>query len=329
MAADWLNYHHLLYFWTMAKEGSVTAACRKLHVAQPTVSTQLRQLEQRVGEKLYERSGRGIALTEVGQVVFRYADEIFSIGEELVDTLQRRSVGRSRKLHVGVPDVLPKLIAYRLLAPVLSMDQGIRLVCREEPLEQLLAKLTLHELDVVLSDSPASGLARIRAFNHELGACGVGLFATAALCERYGKGLPESLGDAPMMLPGAGTQMRRNVERWLMHHKLRPNVLAEIDDTALMKVFAEAGMAIVPAPLAIRGEIERQFGLRLLIECAGIHERYYAISVERRLRNPAVAALCDLAREGLFPRSAGDGEVVTDGEANPIESPIDDSSLRG
>lgn len=300
MSADWLNYHHLLYFWTVAKEGSVTAACRKLHLAQPTVSTQLKRLEQRVGEKLYERSGKGIALTDIGQVVFRYADEMFSIGEELVDTLQHRTVSRTRKLLVGVPDVLPKLIAFRLLEPLLTLDGGVQLICREEPLDQLLARLALHELDVVFSDAPASGLVRVKAFNHELGSCGVGLFGSEELCAKHQDGLPGSLENAPFMLPGAGTQMRRNVENWIQQQGFRPKVLGEIDDTALLKVFAEAGLAFIPGPLAIRSEIERQFGLRMLVELTGFRDRFYAITIERRIRHPAVLAISEIARSGLF-----------------------------
>lgn len=300
MSVDWLNYHHLLYFWTMAKEGSIKAACEKLGLAQPTISTQLKQLERRVGEKLYERVGRNLVLTEVGQVVFRYADEIFTIGEELVDTLNHRPTGRPQKLHVGIPEVLPKLIAFRLLEPVLSFDQDVRLVCKEGPMEQLLADLADHRLDVVLSDAPAGAFARVKVYNHELGRCGIGLFGVPALCQRYSDNIPDSLADAPFMLPASGTELRRSVDSWLDHCDLRPRILGEIDDTALLKVFAEAGLAFVPGPLAIRREIEQQFGLQLLIELPGAEERFFAITAERKLKHPAVVAFSELARSELF-----------------------------
>lgn len=303
MSADWLNYHHLLYFWTVAKEGSITAACKKLHLAQPTVSTQLKQLEQRIGEKLYERSGRTIVLTDVGQLVYRYADEMFSIGEELVDALQDRPTGRPQKLLIGIPDVLPKLIAFRLLEPALRLEQNIQLVCKEGPLDQLLAGLALHELDVVFSDAPAGAMVRVKAYNHELGSCGVGLFGVKSLCDRFAPGMPRSLESAPFMLPAPGTELRRSVENWLRVNDLKPRILGEIDDTALLKVFAEAGLAFVPGPLAIRKEIETQFDLQLLVELPDVQERFFAITVERRLRNPAVAAICESARVKLFTDS--------------------------
>lgn len=300
MSADWLNYHHLLYFWMVAKEGSITAACKKLHLAQPTISTQLKQLEQKVGDKLYDRVGRQIVLTEVGRVVYRYADEIFAIGEELVDTLQNRPTGRPQRLLVGVPEVLPKLIAFRLLEPALKLDENIQLICKEGPLEQLIAGLALHELDVVFSDAPAGPMVRVKAFNHELGGCGIGLFASPELRDRFADGMPESLVEAPFMLSAPGTQLRRSVENWLDSNEMKPRIVGEIDDTALLKVFAEAGLAVIPAPMAIRREIERQFGLRLLIELPGVKERFYAITVERRLRHPAVVAISNSAKSSLF-----------------------------
>ncbi len=300
MSADWMNYHHLLYFWTMAKEGSIKAACEQLGLAQPTISTQLKQLERRVGEKLYERVGRNLVLTDVGQVVFRYADEIFSLGEELVDALQERPSGRPQKLHVGIPEVLPKLVAFRLLQPVLRFDEDVRLVCKEGPLDQLLADLALHRLDVVFSDAPSGSFAKVKTYNHELGRCGIGIFGVHALCKKYAPGLPKSLVDAPFMLPARGTELRRSVDAWLHQIEVRPRVLGEIDDTALLKVFAEAGIAFVPGPLAIRKEIEQQFGLELLLEVPGAEEKFYAITVERKLKHPAVVALPESARTTLF-----------------------------
>lgn len=300
MNDDWLNYHHLLYFWTVAREGSVTRASEKLHLSQPTVSGQLRKLEKALGEKLYTRVGRGLELTEAGQTVYRYADEIFSIGREMVDVIRDRPVGRPVRLVVGLPQVLPKLIAYRLLEPVLQMDEKVQLVCREGSMQDLLTQLAVHELDVVFADAPAGSLVSIRAFNHALGECGIGLFGTPGLCRQFRRKLPESLNDAPFIMPAEGTLMRRSVDQWLSEADLHPEFVGEMDDTALMKVFAEAGTGFIPAPLAIQAEIEQQFGLRLLMPLPDAVERFYAITVQRRLQHPAVVAISNAARSTLF-----------------------------
>jgi len=305
MNADWLNYHHLLYFWTVAKEGSVTRACEKLHLAQPTISGQLKKLENTVGEKLYERKGRELVLTDVGRLVFRHADEIFTIGQELGEVLKGRPSGRPVKLMVGLPEVLPKLIAFRLLEPVLHLEENVQIVCREGPIEQLLTQLATHELDVVFSDSPAGSMVSIRAFNHALGECGVGLFGTPKLCRQYQQKAPDSLNAAPFLLPADSTELRRSFDRWLLETHIEPQIMAEIDDTALLKVFAEAGVGFVPAPLAIQKEIEQQFGLRLLLEIPNAIERFYAITVERRLRHPAVLAISETAKNTLFSGVSG------------------------
>ena len=300
MNEDWLNYHHLLYFWTVAKEGSISRACEKLHLAQPTISGQLKKLESSLGAKLFDRVGRELVLTDTGQIVYRYAEDIFSIGRELIDTIHNRPTGRPQRLAVGIPEVLPKLIAFRLLEPALQLDEKIKIICKEGPLEHLLTQLATHELDVVLSDSPAGSMVKIRAFNHELGECGIGLFGTEKLCEQYGGSLPESLNDAPILLPAEHTEIRRSMEKWMENISLRPEIIGEFDDTALLKVFGEAGLGFVPAPLAIRKEVERQYHLQLLMDIPGGNERFFAITVERRLRHPAVVAISNAAKENLF-----------------------------
>lgn len=300
MSADSLNYHHLLYFWTVAREGSITAACTKLHLAQPTISGQLKKLEQRIGGKLYERVGRELVLTDLGQTVYRYADEIFSIGQELSDALKGRPTGRPVKLHVGVPEVLPKLIVFRLLQPALSLPEPVQLVCREGSQDQLLTMLAAHELDVVFSDSPAGSFVRVRAFNHPLGECGVGIFCTRQLRKQYGRRFPESCGGAPFLMPGSGTALRRSVEQWLFETGVPVQVVGEFDDTALMKVFAEANLGLIPAPLAVEDEIRKQFDLHLIGTIPKAKEQFYAITVERKLRHPAVVAISEMAREELF-----------------------------
>ena len=302
MTDDWLNYHHLLYFWTVAREGSVTKAADKLHLAQPTISGQLRKLEKSLGEKLYERVGRDIVLTEMGQVVYRYADEIFSIGQELVDTVKGLPGDRPARFVVGIPEVLPKLIAFRLLEPALHLENRVRVICREGPLEYLLTQLATHELDVVFSDSPSGSLVRVKAFNHALGECGIGLFGTPKLCRQHERNLPTSLNGAPFLLPTENTSLRNSIELWIRESDVQPTIIGEMDDTALLKVFAEAGIGFVPAPLAIRTEIENQYGLKLLLEVPNAVERFYAITIDRRIRHPAVVAISEAAKQSLFAR---------------------------
>ena len=300
MSNDWLNYHHLMYFWTVAKEGSVTRACERLHLAQPTISGQIKKLEAALDEQLFERVGRELVLTDVGQTVFRYADEIFSIGKELQDTLKGLPSGRPMRLKVGIPEVLPKLIAFRLLEPALRLEDKVQIVCREGSLQDMLTKLVTHDLDVVFSDSPVGSMTSIRAFNHSLGECGIGIFGTARQCRSVERKLPESLNGAPFFLPAENTALRRSVDTWIDELEINPDVIGEIDDTALLKVFAEAGLGFIPAPLAIRAEIEKQYGLRLLLEIPDAIEHFYAITVERRLSHPAVVAISQAAKRELF-----------------------------
>ncbi len=307
MSDDWLNYHHLLYFWTVFREGSVTRASEKLHLAQPTISGQLKKLEQSLGEKLYTRVGRDLVLTDIGQTVYRYADEIFAIGREMVEAVNERPVGRPVRLVVGLSQVLPKLIAFRLLEPALRLEEKVQIICREGSMQDLLTRLAVHELDVVFADSPASSLVSVRAFNHFLGECGIGIFGAPRLCKIFQKGLPTSLNGAPFVMPAEGTLMRRSIDQWISETDIQPEIVGEMDDTALMKVFAEAGIGFIPAPLAIRTEIQEQFGLKLLTEIPGATERFYAITVQRRLQHPAVVAISQAAKNGLFAESHSDG----------------------
>jgi len=300
VSADWLNYHHLLYFWTVAKEGSITAACEKLHLAQPTISGQLKKLEQQVGGKLYERVGRQLVLTDLGNTVFSYADEMFTLGEELADVIKGQSTGQPIQFHVGVPQVLPKLIAFRLLEPVLALPEDFQLVCHEGSQEQLLTSLATHELDVVLSDSPAGSFIRIKAFNHALGESGIGLFGTQRLIERYGDNFPDNFDGAPVLVPRHGTALRRSIDQWILETGYSVRIVGEFDDTAMMKVFAEAHTGFVPAPLAVEADITKQFSLYLLCEIPKAKEQFYAITLERRLRHPAIVAISDVAKTQLF-----------------------------
>jgi len=297
---EWINYHHLLYFWTVAKEGSIAKACARLHLAQPTISGQLRMLEESLGEKLFTKAGRGLALTEVGHVAFRYAEEIFGLGRELQDVLKGRPRGRPLRLLVGISDAVPKLIAYRILQPALSMTDPVRIVCLEDSTERLLADLSDHRLDVVLSDTPITSPMRVKAFNHLLGTCTVSLFAAPQLAVRYRKGFPASLDDAPFLLPTEGTTLRHALDQWLESQNIRPRLVGEFKDSALMKTFGQAGAGVFAAPSTIEKEVRDHYKVVRLGRIESVTERFYAISVERKLKHPAAVAICEAARDRLF-----------------------------
>ena len=297
---DWLNYHHLLYFWTVARAGSLAAASAELRLAQSTVSGQIRSLEQSLGEKLFARSGRRLVLTEMGRVVFRYAEEIFTLGRELRDAVKGRPVGKPLSLVVGVADVVPKLVARRLLEPALKLPEPIRLVCREDKPERLLAQLAVHDLDVVLSDGPVAPSLSVRAFSHLLGECGVMFFARAGLAASRRRKFPMSLDGAPMLLPTENTSLRRSLDQWFNARGIQPRIVGEFEDSALLKVFGQTGLGIFPAPSVIADEVQRQYQVRPVGRVDEVRERFYAISVERKLKHPAVIAISEEARHKLF-----------------------------
>ncbi|MFO0901626.1 MAG: transcriptional activator NhaR [Pirellulales bacterium] len=297
---DWLNYHHLLYFWVVAREGSIVKACEQLQLAQPTVSAQLQKLERSLGARLFERTGRKMQLTETGQTVFRYAEEIFALGKELTDVLHQRPVGQPLRFTVGVPDVLPKMVVYRLLRPAFELPEPLRLVCREGRFDELLSDLATHDLDLVLSDSPAPPNVRVKVYNHSLGRCGVGFFGSPDLVAKSRhKTLAEIVEQLPLLMPTSVSQFRRNLDQWFDANDLRPRIAAEFADSALLKVFGQEGRGLFPAPLAIRQEVERQYNVQLIAEVPTLTERYFAISVERRLKHPAVLAISTAARNVL------------------------------
>lgn len=297
---EWLNYHHLLYFWTVAHEGGITKASEKLHLSQPTISSQLKTLEKMLGAELFTRSGRSLQLTETGQLVLRYADEIFSLGRELREALHGRPTGQPLRFRVGVPDSLSKLVVYRLLKPALLGPEPIKLTCTEDEYPALLSQLAAHDLDLVLSDTPALAGVNIHAFSHFLGGCGIAFFATPELAQIYGPKFPESLNGAPLLLPPQATSLRRNLDQWFDEQDLHPTVRAEFADSALLKVFGKEGLGLFPAPAAIRDEIARQYRVQLVGTIEDLQENYYAISVERRIKHPAVLAISSAARGELF-----------------------------
>jgi LysR family transcriptional activator of nhaA len=296
----WLNYHHLLYFWTVAREGTIARACGQLHLTQPTISGQLRALEKAIGAKLFERVGRNLALTDTGRVVYRYADEIFSLGRELQDTLKGQPPGRPLQLLVGVADTLPKEIAHQILEPALRLPEPVRLICDRGKPDYLLGQLAVNALDVVLADAPLSPTAKVRAFNHLLGESGLSFMATPRLAATYRRGFPQSLNAAPFLLPAENTVLCRSLEQWFAAEGIHPLVRGQFADPGLLKVFGQNGAGIFAVRTAVERATQRQYGVRLVGLVESIRERFYAISLERKLKHPAVVAITAAAREKLF-----------------------------
>jgi LysR family transcriptional activator of nhaA len=298
---EWLNYHHLLYFWMVAREGSIAKAGEQLRLAQPTISGQIRMLEEQLGEKLFQRSGRNLVMTDVGRLVYEYADQIFALGREMLDTLKDRPTGRPMRFQVGVTDEVAKMLAYRFLQPALTVATATHMVCREGPLDRLLADLATHAVDLVLADTPIAPTIKVKAYSHALGDSPISVCGAPRLVTQYKARFPQSLDGAPMLLPTEQKQLRRSLEQWFEAQGVRPRVVGEFDDTALMNTFGQAGEGLFPVPTAVEPEAVRMYGVGLIGRITEVSERYYAISVERRLKHPAVLAISNAATELLLP----------------------------
>ena len=294
-----INYKHLRYFWVVAKHGGVTRASERLHLTPQTISGQISLLEEHLGEALFVKSGRNLELTDTGRLVLSYADEIFSLGSELEDAVRSQPVDRPLMFRVGIADVVPKSIAYRLLAPVMSLPEPIRYVCRESSLENLLAELALHRIDLVIADAPIPSSVNVKGFSHELGECGISFMAVPALAKSLRKKFPDSLDGAPMLIPSDINMMQSRLLQWFEGMRIHPRIIGEFDDSALMKTFGQAGTGVFIVPSAIAEEVARQFKVSKVGETEEVKEQFYAISVERRITHPAVAAITETAREWL------------------------------
>ncbi len=290
-----LNHHHLFHFWTVVREGGVTRASEKLHVSQPTISGQLRELEEALGEKLLKRSGRTVVLTDIGRTVYRFADEMLDLDRELLEAVKGRPT-RPGRLAVGVAMVVPKLIAYQMLEPALHLPEPIQLDCVHERPVRLLAELAVFGLDVVLADAPAPPAVKVRAYSHLLGECGVSVFGTDRLAAAHRTGFPASLDGAPFLLPSEDSALRLSLEEWFQKKRIRPRVVGTFEDSALLDAFGQAGAGLFAMPAAIEAEVRRQYRVRVVGRLDSVRQRFYAISVERKLRNPAVIAISERAR---------------------------------
>ena len=293
---EWLNYHHLFYFWRVVRLGSITAACREMRLAPPTVSAQLKSLEEQLGEKLLERRGRTLVPTDVGRMVYGYAEQIFPLGQELMDAVKQRPGARPLRLVVGVDDVLPKEIAQALIEPAFRLRRPVRLLCREGSLEPLLGALARHELDVVLSDTPVTPSLNVRAYNHPLGECGVAWMGSPALAKKLRRSFPKSLDGSPVLLPTDDTAIRRDLDQWCDAKAVRPVPVAEFEDYGMLRAFGQEGKGAIPVPAAMEAVFKKQYGLARIGLADGVVARFYAVSVERRIRHPAVAAICESGR---------------------------------
>ncbi len=288
---DWLNYHHLLNFWLVAREGTVQRASEMLHVTPASVSVQVRQLERSLGVRLFKKQGRGLVLTEMGEQVAAYANEIFSTGRELMEMVKGRPVGRPLELRVGIREVMPKLVAFQLLQPALQLAQPIRLVCQEGDMAALIADLAIHKLDVVLTDTALDSLYRVQAHSHRLGTSNVVIVGVKDLAEKYRRGFPSSLDGAPMLLPTDVSVLRRHLDRWFSDLGLTPVVRGEFADSAMIKIAGRSGLGLFAVPSVIEEEVKRLYGLYRVGVAAGIEEHFYAVSVERKIKHPGVLAI--------------------------------------
>ncbi|RJG07668.1 transcriptional activator NhaR [Noviherbaspirillum cavernae] len=299
MKTSHLNYRHLYYFWIVAKEGSVTRAAERLDVAVQTISAQLALLEQSIGKALLAPQGRRLVLTEAGRVALSYADRIFLLGEQLQDVLAESDIGRTMRLTVGLSDSLPKLIASRLLEAALHLPERVKLICHEDDYESLLRDLSLHKLDVILTDRPVPSGATLRVFSHLLGESDTALFGVPDLARRYKAGFPKSLHGAPLLLPTRNHAIRGRLDHWFEVIEVRPDVVGEFDDNALLNTFGRNGLGLFPAPFALAGDVKEQFGA---VPVGEIHvrEQFYAISNERKIKHPAVEAILSEVHTTVF-----------------------------
>ncbi len=297
---EWINYHHLYYFWSVAREGSISRASERLRLAPSTISAQVGKLEEMLGGKLFLRVGRNLELTEMGRIAFRYADEIFALGLEMLDTIKGRPTSGPLRLIVGIVDALPKLVVRKLIEPALELSEQIHLICHEGKEEQLLAELSVHGLDMVLTDTPVRPGLSVKAYSHLLGECGVSFFAADKLASTLKDNFPTSLDGAPMLLPSPMSALRGSLDQWFDNLGIRPKIVGEFDDQALLKVFGQAGDGIFAAPSIIEEEVCRQHKVSIIGHADAVREQFYAISVERIIKNPAVVAIQKAACNSIF-----------------------------
>ena len=297
---DFLNYHHLRYFWVVAREGSLRKASEKLRVSQPTISEQIAALEHVMGDKLFHRGGRGLTLTETGHQAFSYADEIFSLGQEFLQSMKQQPTTRPLRVNIGVADALPKIMTHEIVRPIFHLDKPVHAVFSGGKVSDLLTQMAIFRLNVVLADEPATGALPVKAFNHHLGSSGVTFCAEQTMAAKLARQFPRSLHGQPMLLPTSGTALRRAIDKWLQENGVVPRVVAEYDDAALMKAAAADRLGCFPMPTAALDEALSRYRFKVIAEAQGCSAEYYAITAGRKLTHPAVVAITSNARGALF-----------------------------
>ena len=300
---EWLNYHHLRYFWTVARKGGVRKAAEELHVSQPSISAQLRLLEESLGQKLFRRSGRNLVLTETGQLVLNYADEIFSAGRELMNAVKQRPGKHPVRVNIGLTDAFPKLIAFQILRAAFRSEAAVHMICREGEIGPLVNHLQAHRLDIVLADEPASSALKAKTFNHRLGRSGITFCAVPSLAAKLRRNFPQSLDGAPALLPTQNMGMRAALETWFDSKAIRPRLVGEFEDSALMEVCSTGGRGFTAVHTVVDRAALKHFGLRVIARVDECGTDFYAITAERRVKHPAAVAITEHAYSSVFAES--------------------------
>ena len=295
-----LNYKHLRYFWMVAKSGSIARASEQLHLTPQSISGQLSEFEAALGVELFRRAGRGLELTETGQRLLGYAEQIFTLGNEMLESLRDGVLQQSVPFRVGIADSVPKMVAYRLVEPTLGNNEPVKLICREGRLTTLLADLAVHRLDMVIADRPMPDNLNVRGYDHFLGESGVSIFAAAPLLKQAQAPFPQLLEGAPFLMPGAEVALHTRLQRWFEAERLRPRIIGEFDDSALLLAFGQAGAGFFAAPTAIEEAIVRQHEVQVVGRIDSVREQIYAITNERKLTHPLIMAICRFAQHDIF-----------------------------
>jgi LysR family transcriptional regulator, transcriptional activator of nhaA len=297
---EWLNFHHLRYFWMVARKGGVRKAAEALHVSQPSISAQLRLLEESLGQKLFRRSGRNLVLTDAGQLVLNYADEIFSAGRELMNAIKQRPGKHPIRLNIGLTDAFPKLITFEILRAAFRSDEAVHVICREGEIGPLVNQLQAHRLDIILADEPASSTLKAKTFNHRLGRSGITFCAVPALSAKLRRNFPQSLDGAPALLPATNMGMRAAVEAWFDKQGIRPRVVGEFEDSALMEVCSAGGRGFTVVHTVIDRAALKHYNLRVIAKVQDCSSEFYAITAERLVNHTAAIAITEHAYANLF-----------------------------
>lgn len=306
-----LNFKHLRYFWTVAKSGSIARASAQLHITPQSISGQLSELENTLGAKLFQRAGRGLEITDAGRRILSYAEEIFTLGDELLDVARDQNTTATLPFRIGVADSVPKSVTYRVVEPVLRIKEPVRLICREGRLLALLGDLAVHRLDMVIADKPMPTNINVRAYNHLLGTSDLTVFGSTTLAQSLQGKFPALLHNAPFLMPGESTAIRPTLEQWFESQQVRPRIVGEFDDGALLKAFGQGGAGLFVAPTAIADYVCRQYSVRTMGRINSVMEELYAITTERRIRHPATIAVCQAATLEVFAGTTSGSNAST------------------